>query len=58
MFHGYLFGHFTHYGNEDSGIPNEALKYQLEYIIAGKESDQKNLENIMWRNGAKLLGLE
>ena len=49
LFHWYLFQNFAHYGEENIQIPKEQLAYQLEYIISGKESDGKNLENIMWR---------
>ena len=49
FFYGYLFEHFSHYGARDKAILASALEYQLEYIIAGEESDLKNLENIMWR---------
>lgn len=49
LFHSYLFEHFYHYGAGDKNVWRNALEYQLEYIIAGKENDRKNLENIMWR---------
>ena len=49
FFHSYLFEHFYHYGAGDKNVWRNALEYQLEYIIAGKENDRKNLENIMWR---------
>ena len=49
MFHGYLFDQFYHYGAGDQKVWRSSLEYQLEYIIAGEESDLKNLENIMWR---------
>lgn len=49
LFHGYLFEYMSHYGAEDLGFWTERLEYQLEYIIAGKAEDQKNLEDIMWR---------
>ena len=49
LFHAYLFEHFGRYGDTGEHVWKNALEYQLEYIIAGKESDQKNLENIMWR---------
>lgn len=49
LFHTYIFEHFYHYGAKSAQIWRNALEYQLEYIIAGEESDQKNLENIMWR---------
>ena len=43
LFHSYLFEHFYHYGAEDKNVWRNALEYQLEYIIAGKENDRKNL---------------
>lgn len=49
LFHGYLFEKFYHYGAGNKSVWKNALEYQLEYIIAGEESDIKNLENIMWR---------
>lgn len=49
MFYSYLFEHFYHYGAGNQDVWHNALDYQLEYIIAGEESDRKNLENIMWR---------
>ena len=49
FFHSYLFEHFYHYGAGNKNVWKNALEYQLEYIIAGKENDRKNLENIMWR---------
>ena len=49
LFHGYLFDKFYYYGSEGTDALKEVLEYQLEYIIAGEESDRKNLENVMWR---------
>ena len=49
LFDLYLFQNFSYYGSENEEVPKEALEYQLEYIIAGEDSDAKNLENIMWR---------
>ena len=49
LFHGYLFEHFNYYGAKKPEVWKSALEYQMEYIICGEESDQKNLENIMWR---------
>lgn len=49
LFHGYIFQNCNYYGRKDENIWTESLKYQLEYIISGRESDQENLENIMWR---------
>ena len=49
LFHLYLFQNFAHYGIKSSDVSKDAMEYQLEYIISGKESDRKNLENIMWR---------
>ncbi|MBQ6321721.1 MAG: hypothetical protein IJI24_02515 [Lachnospiraceae bacterium] len=41
LFREYLLSHFPHYGSEDEG---KALHYQIEYIIAGKTSDEANLK--------------
>ena len=49
LFHTYLFTYLDYYNSEHMGILNDALKYQVEYVISGKESDRKNLEDIMWR---------
>ena len=49
IFHWYLFENFQFYGSKNIDAPKEALEYQLEYIISGKESDRKNLEDILWR---------
>ncbi len=49
LFHQYIFRHFNCYGAENPGVLKEALEYQIEYMIAGEESDKKNLENIMWK---------
>ena len=48
-FHTYLFAYLDYYNSEHMDVLDEALKYQVEYIISGKESDTKNLEDIMWR---------
>lgn len=45
----YLFENFCFFGDKNEAKTKEVLRYQLEYIIAGKDSDLKNLENIMWR---------
>lgn len=49
LFHSYIFEHCNFYGAKDSRKWKESLEYQIEYIVSGKESDLKNLENIMWR---------
>ncbi len=49
MFHAYIFNHCGHYLLEDGNVWNEELAYQIEYIIAGKDSDVKNLESVMWK---------
>lgn len=49
FFYGYIFENCNYYGRKDENIWTESLKYQLEYIISGRESDRENLENIMWR---------
>lgn len=49
FFYGYLFDHFQHYGETREELLSERMEYQLEYIIAGKGDDQRNLEDVMWR---------
>ena len=49
LFHCYLFQNFGYYGFEDNGNSDKTLEYQMEYIVAGKDSDEKNIEDIMWR---------
>lgn len=49
FFYSYLFRYLNDYCETDSGIWKDRLEYQLEYVIAGKENDRENLENIMWR---------
>ena len=49
LFHTYLFTYLDYYNSENEGILNETLEYQVEYVISGKDSDRKNLEDIMWR---------
>ena len=49
LFHGYVFEYFNYYGANKPVVLKDALEYQIEYVIAGKESDIKNLEDIMWR---------
>ncbi len=49
LFCTYLISKFGHYLSENESIWNEKLEYQQEYIIAGENSDAKNLEKIMWR---------
>ena len=41
LFREYLLSHFPYYGKEDGGKP---LHYQIEYILAGKNSDEANLK--------------
>lgn len=45
-FQEYLFRYMGSYRNEDD---DNALKYQIEYIISGKESDKDNLDSIIAR---------
>ncbi len=49
LFHEYILKYFTYYGNKDAKDWTDSLEYQVEYIVSGRESDRKNLENIMWR---------
>lgn len=49
LFHSYLFTYLDHYNSENTDVLNETMEYQVEYVISGKESDRKNLEDIMWR---------
>lgn len=49
LFYEYLFEKYNFYGAKKAEVWKASLEYQLEYIIAGKESDRENLENIMWR---------
>ncbi len=49
LFHKYIFQKFSYYGSLDESVWKDSLEYQLEYIISGRESDLKNLENVMWR---------
>ena len=49
LFHTYLFTYLDYYNSEHKEVLDEVLEYQIEYIVSGKESDRKNLEDIMWR---------
>ena len=49
LFHSYLLNYCNYYGKKEEQICKEVLEYQLEYIIAGKDNDRTNLENVMWR---------
>ena len=44
LFGEYLLEHFTAYTDEER---SGALEYELEYILAGKGSDQENLEHVV-----------
>ena len=46
LFHSYLATHFTDYLEES---PGEALSYETEYLIAGKETDRENLSAVAMR---------
>lgn len=59
LFDCYLFEKCGHYGNEEE---KSLLKYQIEYIIAGKNSDTANLEAVvsrllLWREAANIIYL-
>lgn len=49
FFYSYLMRYLNDYIEDDPHIWKENLEYQIEYVIAGKENDRENLENIMWR---------
>jgi hypothetical protein len=49
LFHTYIFENCNYYGAKQSNAWNERLSYQVEYIVSGKASDRKNLENIIWK---------
>lgn len=46
LFHSYLTTHFSDYSEEKA---EGAVSYELEYIIAGKDSDQENLSSVATR---------
>ncbi len=57
LFNEYLLDKCGYYGNE---LDKSLLKYQIEYIIAGKESDWDNLEKVAkriltWREVANVI---
>lgn len=57
LFDCYLFDKCGWYGNE---LDKSLLKYQMEYIIAGKDSDMENLETVVkrlvrWREVANVI---
>lgn len=43
FFQEYLLRYMGHYGQEDD---KDALRYQIEYLIAGKNNDTENLRNV------------
>jgi len=53
LFVQYAAEHFENYVQATEESAESALKYQLEYLIGGKESDRQNLENV----AAKLMTL-
>lgn len=59
VFQAYLFEKCGHYGQE---MDKSLMKYQLEYILAGQDTDWKNLEQVakkllLWREAANVLYL-
>ena len=59
LFDCYLFDKCGHYGKETD---KSVLKYQIEYLLAGKGSDVENLENVvkrllLWREVANVIYL-
>lgn len=49
FFHEYLLRYLSHYGGS---LNRDSLQYQLEYLIAGKESDAENLKSVVHRISA------
>ncbi|MCM1121123.1 MAG: DUF5702 domain-containing protein [Eubacterium sp.] len=57
VFQAYLFEKYGYYGHE---LDKSVLKYQLEYLLAGKDTDWQNLEFVAkrllrWREAANVL---
>lgn len=57
VFQAYLFEKYGYYGHE---LDKSLLKYQLEYVLAGKDTDWQNLEFVAkrllrWREAANVL---
>ena len=57
VFQAYLFEKYGYYGHE---LDKSLFKYQLEYILAGEDTDWKNLEYVAkrilrWREAANVL---
>ena len=57
VFQAYLFEKYGYYGQE---MDKSRLKYQIEYILAGKDTDWQNLEDVAkrllrWREVANVL---
>lgn len=46
LFHSYLATHFSDFSDESNG---NALSYELEYLISGKETDRDNLSAVVMR---------
>lgn len=49
LFVSYLNTHFSCLTDQTGADPSDPLHYQLEYLLCQKQSDQKNLEAILWR---------
>lgn len=49
LFVSYLNTHFSCLTDQTGADPSDPLHYQLEYILYQKQSDQKNLEAVLWR---------
>ena len=49
LFHQYIMEHCNFYGASNENVWKDALEYQVEYMIAGEQSDIENLEDVMWR---------
>lgn len=59
VFQAYLFEKCGYYGQE---LEKSLMKYQIEYILAGQDTDWKNLEQVakkllLWREAANVLYL-
>lgn len=57
VFQAYLFRKLGYYGEE---LEKSLLKYQIEYVIAGEDTDWKNLESVakkllLWREVANVI---
>lgn len=51
MVHSYIHDKFDHavHGKHTLGDSEKVLKYEMEYIIGGHESDSENLKTVLWK---------